>query len=76
MTVRAKFKCISKTEDEGNETANISFTAVYDPNPESENGQFFKWTPSATLNMYNLKGTARDAFEQGKEYYLDFTPAD
>lgn len=41
-----------------------------------ENKSFSKYTPSGKIEMYITKDTqAVDAFEVGKEYYVDFSPA-
>jgi len=70
MSVRAKFKCVNKTDD-----GKIEMETVYDPDPESENGQFFKWTPYGQLSMGTVNDAALVQFEVSKEYYLDFTKA-
>lgn len=83
MTVRAKFLCLSKREDIENiwdAGANSSkmknvwsykFTAVHSGSPE--NTAFFSATPSGQVD---LACTKSDVFEPGKEYYLDFIPAE
>lgn len=74
--VTAKFKVNSKTVTHPEHNlGNVQLTAVYDPNPESENGKFFQATPSASISLNSIKGAALDAFEQGEEYYVDFIPA-
>jgi hypothetical protein len=40
-----------------------------------ENKQFFAATPGGNLSLNVLNQSALDQFEQGKEYYLDFTKA-
>jgi hypothetical protein len=74
-TGRAKFLCRSTTkisDGSGGFTWDYSFSAVYDPNPESENGKFWKYTPTGSVSHNCVKA---DLFEPGKEYYLDFTAA-
>ncbi|TBA16086.1 hypothetical protein [Rhizobium ruizarguesonis] len=74
--VRAKFMCLSVTHFANNGTdtqAEIRFTAVYG-NGE-DNRSWSKWTPSGELKMMVTNPTAIEAFELGKSYYLDFTPA-
>jgi hypothetical protein len=74
MSVRAKFKCI-ENRDTGDNGANIRLEAVYgNGDPNHENSQFFKWTPSGTVNMGVVNASAAAQFEVGKEYYVDFTP--
>lgn len=74
--VRAKFECYAneKTSNNGNDGNPIRLRAVYDSNPDSENGQFFKWTPSAEITMHCVNPAASEQFIVGSEYYVDFTP--
>ncbi|MGO7149000.1 hypothetical protein ACCS52_26550 [Rhizobium ruizarguesonis] len=75
--VRAKFRCLSVTHfaDNGPETqAEIRFHAVYGTG--EENKSWSKWTPSGELKMMVTNPSAIEAFELGKSYYLDFTPAE
>ena len=67
MSVRAKFTC-NEVKD-----GQISLSAVYDSNPDSENGRFFKYTPWGQLKMGIVNELALDQFKEGEEYYLDFT---
>jgi hypothetical protein len=72
--VRAKVRCNSKTPSGG--ATHLSFGAVYSSEPNSENKAFSDATPTLSLNMSITDGKpAADAFEEGKEYYLDFSPA-
>jgi hypothetical protein len=72
MTVRAKFKVQSITETEGG-FKSIKLLAVTSGSPE--NAEFFKWTPSATIDMGTVNPAASEQFKPGKEFYVDFTPA-
>lgn len=74
MAIRAKVRCNSKSEGGG--ATHLSFGAVYSDDPNSENKAFSDSTPSLSLNMAIMDGKpAAEMFEQGKEYYLDFSPA-
>ncbi len=75
-TVRAKFVCNAKIPNYGN-TTTVHFNAVYSSDPNSENKAFSDATPSGSLviSIANDK-PALGLFEQGKAYYLDFTPAE
>lgn len=42
----------------------------------SENEKFYKLTPGGEISLSTINQSAFDAFEEGKEYYVDFTPAD
>lgn len=68
-TVRAKFKVVGKSEHE------IILRPVYDPDPNSENGQFYKYTPAGHITLTTVNQDAADAFFLDKEYYVDFIPA-
>lgn len=75
--VRAKFRCLSITHfaDNGPDAqAEIRFHAVYGTG--EENKSWSKWTPSGELKMMVTNPSAIEAFELGKSYFLDFTPAD
>ena len=41
-----------------------------------ENKEFFRYTPGGQFSFYTVNQAAADKFEVGKQYYLDFTPAD
>jgi hypothetical protein len=76
-TVRAKVRCSSKTKNEGFDGTAFRFDAVYSNDPSSENKAFTDATPSLSLNMTISDGKpAADQFAEGKEYYLDFSPAE
>lgn len=66
--VRAKFKCVS---NEGN---NVRLDVVI--NGSKENEDFFKYTPGGQVNILVDNEAAREQFEVGKEYYVDFTAAE
>lgn len=72
MTVRAKFKVTSITETEGGmKTAQLQSVSSGSP----ENAAFFKWTPSASINLSTMNPSAAEQFVPGKEFYVDFTEA-
>ena len=83
MSVRAKFRCESKSDGE---TVLLSLKAVNRGdadgpsdlgNPASaEDSIFGRYTPYGSLSMGIRNLAASDQFEVGKSYYLDFTPAD
>jgi hypothetical protein len=70
MSVRAKFKCCSKTELIGG-SGRVEFYAV--TNGSDENKTFWKYTPSGKVEMQIDNPEAFKMFEVGKEYYVDFT---
>lgn len=77
-TVRAKFVCNAKIPTGGQTT--VFFHAVYsnkDGTRNEENKAFSDATPSGSVSISIVNDKpALQAFEQGKSYYLDFTPAD
>ena len=50
------------------------FSFVYADDPEHENKKFWDATPGGELSMY-VSNPDGWIFEEGKEYYLDFTEA-
>lgn len=72
--VRAKFIC-NHIENPTTGDAVVHMSAV--TSGSEENKSFAEYTPSAQLQMHISPGTsAASAFEQGKEYFVDFTPAE
>jgi hypothetical protein len=72
MTVRAKYKCLSKKQTvDGNTIEMVPVTGG-----SKENESFFKWTPFGKLEMGTLNQAAADSFIVGQSYYIDFTPAE
>jgi hypothetical protein len=52
----------------------LSFSPVVDGSPE--NKEFFKYTPGGQVIFHVLNRNASEKFEQGKQYYVDFSPAE
>lgn len=72
MTIRAKMKVEQKIQTTYGH--GVKLTAVYGDSPE--NKAFFAATPSGNVEMAMVKPEVAAAFELGKEYYVDFTPAE
>jgi hypothetical protein len=74
-TVRAKMRCNGVSEPaHGN--VNVSFGAVYSPDPNHENNMWSQYTPAGSLNMsIGENKPAAKMFEAGKEYYVDIIEA-
>lgn len=72
MTVRCKFKCVSKREysSMSKKLFDYQFTAVM--NGSDENKAFWEWTPAGTLSVSSVTD---GQFEIEQEYYLDLIPA-
>lgn len=73
MSVRAKFKVQSVTHQEGG-VATAKLQAVTSGSPE--NAEFFKWTPSASIDLSTMNAAAAAQFVPGKQFYVDFTEAE
>jgi hypothetical protein len=77
--VRAKFSVQqvfqAKTTDGSIYSENVTLSPVYSPDPNTENAAFWKATPSGRIDLYISNPDAFGRFEQGAEYYVDFTPA-
>ncbi|QAB30911.1 hypothetical protein [Pantoea ananatis] len=73
MTIRAKFQChyIHKSDDGLSRTVNLN--AVTTGSPENE--EWSKYTPGGQISIHISNPAAFNKFEQGKEYYVDFTEA-
>jgi hypothetical protein len=91
MKVRAKFRCDrishsigskSVTDDKGavkwvpTPLRSVTLNPVYaNSDPAHENSKFWAATPSGTIELGTINEEAAAIFELGKEYYVDFTPA-
>jgi hypothetical protein len=74
MTVRIKVICRSKQHDTGSpDQGTVALDAV--THGSSENEQYFSLTPAANVSLGILNPEAFAQFEPGKEYFIDFTPA-
>lgn len=78
MQVRAKFKVRSvkkvKNSAGEEEICEVMLDPVY--SGSEENKQFFKWTPSGHITIGTINPAAAAQFVEGREMYVDFTPAE
>ena len=72
--MRAKFYVESLEGNEEGTEFTVKMRAV--TSGSDENMDFNKYTPSGSFEMYVDNPKAKDFFEVGKEYYLDFTEAE
>ena len=73
--VRAKFVCNGIKDEKDYGYKSVSFSPVIDGS--EENKSFSKYTPSGSIHLNVSHETeASNAFELGKEYYIDFTKAE
>ena len=70
--IRAKMY-VSEIEKQGNSEV-VKLWAV--TSGSEENKSFATATPSASVSMSIDNPSAQGKFQKGKEYYVDFTPAD
>lgn len=68
MSVRAKFRC------NGNSNGVVLLLAV--TTGSEENKSFWNATPAGSISLSITNPEAVNQFEVGKEYYVDFTPAE
>jgi hypothetical protein len=75
--VRAKYKVASKTYTKNgpNEEALCSIKLFPVTTGSKENADFFKWTPSGSMDLGTVNQAAADALELGAEYFIDFIKA-
>jgi len=70
--VRCKFVCTEKIEQpDGSATIKMGPVTC----GSEENEQFFQYTPWGELNFGTVNPAAAARIEQGKEYYIDISPA-
>lgn len=78
MTVRAKFRVKGinhiDTASPDHVCAEITLHAVYGDGKSNES--WSKATPQGQIKLMITNPLAIDAFDLGKSYYVDFTPAD
>jgi hypothetical protein len=76
--IRAKMRCDSKADGEyaGKPIVNVTLRPVYDPDPNSENGQFYASTPGGQVDLGIMNPKAAEGFEVNALYYVDFTKAE
>lgn len=73
--VRAKFFCAVVSNNEESQQKNVSLIPVTDGS--EENKSFSKYTPAGSVELTISHETeASNFFEEGTEYYLDFTKAE
>lgn len=73
MSVRAKMKCDALQPATDGEGGTVMLRPVISGSPE--NDEFYKYTPGGQLQLSTINQEAYDQFEQGREYYVDVSPA-
>ena len=69
---RAKFKVEEVTQS--TQGHSVRLTPVTGGSPENES--FFKWTPWGDIKIGTINAEAAANFTPGKQFYVDFTPAE
>ena len=54
----------------------VSKSSAYPEDGSDENNTFAKFSPSANLQLTVANPNLLDKFETGKDFYVDFTPAE
>ena len=70
--VRCKFRCEVKTQTIYG--FSVKMVPVTDGSPE--NKEFFRYTPSGSLDIGTINEESAEKFQVGREYYIDIIPAD
>lgn len=78
--VRCRFMVMSKTRSDGGISVDckrkvlnsVVLKPVYGGSPDNQ--RFFAASPSGEIQLNILNQPAADAFEVGREYYVEFTP--
>lgn len=78
--IRAKFRIHNVSEqhfgpDKTKSGERVQMSPVYSSDPQSENYSFSQFTPSGSVEMNITNPMAFGFFQEGQEFYLDFTPA-
>jgi len=72
---RAKFYCCSVTLFSSDPGAGKAVKLQPVTSGSEENREFWKYTPSGSIELSISNPEAAKIFEPGREYYVDFTPA-
>lgn len=72
MTVRAKFSVQSVLHSVSGAT--VTLTPVVSGSKENES--FYKYTPGGKIELSTVNPEAAAQFSPGKEFYIDFSPAE
>ena len=74
MMVRAKMACVDVVPRPENNGFEIALEPVISGSKENES--FFQYTPWGSVRLGVVKAETAAHFKPGKEFYVDFTPAD
>lgn len=74
MSVRAKFKVERKELQRDGDGGSVYLNPVI--SGSEENKQFYQLTPGGQILLSTINPEAYNQFEVGKEFYIDFTPAE
>lgn len=72
MTIRAKFRVDERAERTNG--GKVTLAPVIDGS--EENKKFFMYTPYGKIEMGTINEDAIKEFTPGREFYVDFTPAE
>ncbi len=72
MSVRAKFKVESVLQTQNGHSVQLQPVTT----GSEENKTFYKYTPGGKIELSTVNVAAAEQFVPGKEFYVDFTPAE
>lgn len=72
--LRTRFRVVQVIDPEGGQKTLM--LSVVQGGVNAENKAFFKWPPSAQINLSALTTDVDAVFAPGREFFVDFTPAD
>jgi hypothetical protein len=71
--VRAKFYVVNSLPIDKSNGGVVILRPVVSGSPENQ--EFYKWTPAGEIRLETINPNALEEFQQGAEYYVDFTKA-
>ena len=77
MRAKVRVNNVTKPYDGAEEVEfNPVSSSPYGPNGESEDNTYARYTPSGSIKLVITNPDLHGKFEQGQQFYVDFTPVD
>lgn len=73
--MKIKVALIEREEYANGDSKHVNLEFYVAPDGSAENKAAFRYTPQGCLKLYALTEEAAGAFETGKQYFIDITPA-
>ncbi|MEL6259274.1 MAG: hypothetical protein AAFQ67_09475 [Pseudomonadota bacterium] len=77
--VRAKFRVMAINPTPNSDPKDLSAQVILNPvmdDGREDNATWSKYTPGGEISLWITNPAAIEAFELGRAYFIDFTPAD